>query len=87
MGKNLTQKKLVAAINTETAYTGGGLTTPVNWTTAHTTATPPYCQAGVQVENGAFVPAFVQSNRPGVHVLRRCTARRRCRVPTGTPGP
>ena len=28
VGKNLTQKKLVAAINNETAYNGGGLTTP-----------------------------------------------------------
>ena len=62
VGRNLTQKKLVAAINKETAYNGAGLTTPVNWTTAHTTATPPYCQSDVQVVNGHFVPAFVQAN-------------------------
>src|SRR5579863_6360774 len=62
VGRNLTQKKVVAAINKETAYNGAGLTTPVNWTTAHTTAMPPYCQADVQVVNGHFVPAFVQPN-------------------------
>ena len=37
VGRNLTQKKLVAAINKETAYNGAGLTTPVDWTKAHTT--------------------------------------------------
>jgi len=62
VGKNLTQKKLVAAINSETAYNGAGLTTPVNWSTGHTSSPPPYCQSDVQVENGHFVPAFVQPN-------------------------
>ncbi len=62
VGKNLTQKKLVAAINSETAYNGAGLTTPVNWTTGHTSSPPPYCQADVQVVNGHFVPAFVRPN-------------------------
>jgi len=62
VGKNLTQKKLVAAINEETAYNGAGLTTPVNWTKNHSIATPPYCQSDVQVVNGHFVPAFVQPN-------------------------
>ncbi len=86
VGKDLTQKKLVAAINSETAYTGGGLTTPVNWKTAHTTATPPYCQAGVQVVNGAFVPAFVQSNRQ-VFVCFDLHSATPVPVPHGTPGP
>src|SRR6202030_3151560 len=51
VGRNRTQKRLVSAINHETAYTSAGLSTPVNWETAHTTATPPFCQAGVQVQN------------------------------------
>ena len=62
VGRNLTQKNLVAAINKETAYNGAGLTTPVDWTKSHTGSPPPYCQADVVVQNGAFVPAFVQSN-------------------------
>jgi len=62
VGKNLTQKKLVSAINKETAYNGAGLTTPVNWTKSHFGSPPPYCQADVQVVLGHFVPAFVQPN-------------------------
>ena len=86
VGKDLTQKKLVTAINHETAFTGDGLTTPVNWETAHTTATPPFCQASVQVENGAFVPAFVQGDHGlfvcfgGLHSTTPVTP------PPGTPG-
>ncbi len=56
VGRDLTQKKLVAAINAETAFTGNGLTAPVNWTTGHTKALPPYCHAAVRVMNGQFVP-------------------------------
>lgn len=60
VGKNVTQKKLVAAINQETAFTGDGVTTPVNWTNAHTSAPPPWCAAYVSVQGSSFVPAFVQ---------------------------
>jgi len=62
VGKNLTQKKLVAAINKETAYNGADLTAPVDWTKSHFGSPPPYCQADVIVQNGQFVPAFVHSN-------------------------
>ncbi|MGA2521208.1 MAG: ABC transporter substrate-binding protein [Acidimicrobiales bacterium] len=62
VGRNLTQKKLVAALNKETAYTGDGLTTPVNWETGHSIATPPFCQSTVQVQNGNFVPAFTDGS-------------------------
>jgi len=62
VGRNLTQKKVVAAINKETDYNGAGLTTPVNWTKNHFSAPPPYCQTDVQVVNSHFVPAFVQPN-------------------------
>jgi branched-chain amino acid transport system substrate-binding protein len=85
-GKNVTQKSLVAAINKETDYNGAGLTTPVNWKTAHTTATPPYCQAGVQVQNSAFVPSFVQSNRQ-VFTCFTMHSTTPVPVPRGTPGP
>jgi branched-chain amino acid transport system substrate-binding protein len=59
VGRDVTQKKLVAVLNTETAFTGGGLTPPVNWTIAHSTARPPYCASGVQVVNGQFVSRVI----------------------------
>jgi len=58
----LTRASLVNALNKETAYTGGGLTTPVNWTKAHTTPVPPFCQASVKVEGDSFVPSFIQGS-------------------------
>src|ERR1700676_4386766 len=45
VGKDLTQKKLVTALNHETSYNGGGLTTPVDWTQDHSNAVPPFGQA------------------------------------------
>ena len=58
VGKNLTQKKLVAAIDSETSFTGNGLTPPVNWKTAHTKATPPYCHSAVRVVSNQFIPVI-----------------------------
>jgi len=60
-GPNPTQRKLVSAINSETAFTAGGLMPPVNWTNAHTyagTLIGPYCSAFVEAENGQWVPVF-----------------------------
>jgi branched-chain amino acid transport system substrate-binding protein len=71
VGRDLTQRKLVAALNHETAFTGGGLTAPVNWTTAHSTAKPPrppFCGASVHVVNGQFAPTVV----PGTHEVFVC---------------
>ena len=68
VGRNLTQKKLVAAVNAETAFTGGGLTTPVNWKTAHTRATPPYCHTTVRVVDGACPGR--PGHEPGIRVFR-----------------
>ena len=71
VGRDLTQKKLVAAINAETAFTGGGLIPPVNWTTAHSSTippTPPNCQSAVHVVNEQFVPSFIQ----GTHEVFVC---------------
>jgi branched-chain amino acid transport system substrate-binding protein len=65
---NLTQAKLVAAINAETAFTADGLTPPVDWTTGHTSAPPPYCQASVKVEGSKFVPSGIT----GTHSVFTC---------------
>jgi branched-chain amino acid transport system substrate-binding protein len=86
VGRNLTQAKVVAALNKETAYNGAGLSTPVDWTKSHTGSPPPYCQANVVVQNGAFVPAFVQSNN---QVFTCFDLHSTTPVPPlpGTPGP
>jgi len=71
VGRNLTQRRLVAAINAETAFTAGGLMAPVNWTTAHSTARPPkppFCGASVHVVNDQFVPTVVT----GAHEVFVC---------------
>jgi branched-chain amino acid transport system substrate-binding protein len=60
VGHDLTQAKLVAAINKMTDFTADGLMPPVDWTKDHTQAAPPYCSSYVEVEGGKFAPAFVQ---------------------------
>ncbi len=59
-GKPLTQADLIAAINREKGFTGG-LTTPVNWSRAHTSVASTLCGSLVEVERGdvlkvVFVP-------------------------------
>jgi branched-chain amino acid transport system substrate-binding protein len=61
VGKNLTQQKLISAINNITNFTADGLTGNVNWKTGHTISTGPYCSAWVEVTpSGTYEPAFVQ---------------------------
>lgn len=61
VGSNLTQQKLVSAINAETGFNAGGLMSPVPWTTSHTLANPPYCSSYVEVmPGGQLQPVFVQ---------------------------
>ena len=86
VGKNLTQKRLVAAINAEKAFTGDGLTTPVDWSTAHTVAVPPFCQATVQVQGGQFVPAFVQGTSQVFTCFGSKTSTTPVPPPPHTPG-
>jgi ABC-type branched-subunit amino acid transport system substrate-binding protein len=57
-GSNLTQANVIAQTNKLTAFTAGGLTTPTNWTTAHTGHAPPYCGAYIQVKGDKYVPAL-----------------------------
>jgi branched-chain amino acid transport system substrate-binding protein len=86
VGRNLTQKKLVTALNKETDYNGGGLTTPVNWTKSHFGSPGPYCQSDVQVQNGHFVPAFVQPDGQ-VFTCFNLHSTTPVPVPPNTPGP
>ncbi len=85
VGPDLTQKALIDAINSETAFTGDGLTTPTNWTVDHTSAGPgPYCAAVVGVSGSKFTLAFTNGNQ-----VFRCftlTSATPVAAPAGTPG-
>ena len=62
VGKNITQAKVVSAINKTNTFTADGLMPPVDWVHSHTEATGPFCGAHVVVQGGAYVPEFVQPN-------------------------
>jgi len=83
-GRPLTQADLVAAINREKAFTGG-LTTPVNWSRAHTLPSSILCGSLVEVEPGDVLKVInVQKNDE----VFACVNRRGAVVPPppGTPG-
>ncbi|HUY21149.1 MAG TPA: ABC transporter substrate-binding protein [Acidimicrobiales bacterium] len=85
VGKDLTQKRLVDAINSQKGFTGDGVTTPVPWPASHTTATPPFCSASVKVDNGNFVPSFVQGTNQ-VFVCFDLNSTTPVPPPAGSPG-
>ena len=65
-GKDVTQAKVVAAINKTTTFTANGLMPPVDWTSSHTSAGPgPFCAAYVQAEGNHYVPEFPQTSSDG----------------------
>jgi branched-chain amino acid transport system substrate-binding protein len=58
-GKNPTQASVIAADNSLTAYTSGGLEAPVNWKTAgHKGNAPPYCLAYIKVVGTQYLPSL-----------------------------
>jgi branched-chain amino acid transport system substrate-binding protein len=58
-GTNLTQANVIKEDNSLTAFTAGGLQTPVNWVSAgHTGHAPPYCLAYIQVSGDKYVPTL-----------------------------
>jgi len=58
-GSNLTQASVIAADNSLSAFTAGGLTAPVNWVTAgHTGNAPPYCLAYIKVSGNKYQPTL-----------------------------
>ncbi len=57
-GSNLTQANVIKQTNLLTSYNAGGIYAPANWTTAHTTADPPYCEAYIQVQGNKYVSVF-----------------------------
>src|SRR6202046_2223525 len=58
-GTNLTQAAVIQADNSLTAFTSGGLESPVNWKTAgHSGHAPPYCLAYIKVSGDQYVPTL-----------------------------
>jgi len=80
----LTQANLVKTINKETAFSGG-LTTPVNWTFAHSKSPPPYCSAFVEVEAHDVLKVVFQQKNDEVFVCGN-NADKVIPAPPGTPG-
>jgi ABC-type branched-subunit amino acid transport system substrate-binding protein len=81
----LTQANLVNVTNTIINDNGAGTATVTKWTTAHTTAVPPFCSAFVKVEGTQFVPVFA----PGLQVFTcrgNSTSTKPVTPTPGTPG-
>jgi ABC-type branched-subunit amino acid transport system substrate-binding protein len=63
-GPNLTQAKVIAADNSLTDFTAGGLTSPTNWKKGgHNGHPPPYCGAYVRAIGTKYLPALNISNK------------------------
>ena len=84
IGRNVTQLRLVDAINQETKFNANGLVPPIDWTTSHVSAAPPYCGAYVQDENGKTSVVFNQGK--SVFVCLGANSDKRIANPANTPG-
>jgi branched-chain amino acid transport system substrate-binding protein len=84
IGRNVTQNRLVDAINKETDFTAGGLVAPVNWLTSHNSAIPPYCAASVEDENGTTSVIF--NHGDSVFICLGANSDVPIANPAGTPG-
>ena len=90
-GKSPTQAAVNAAINRIRKDFGGpagGVTAPVNWTSAHTKNTPPACETFVVTRGAKFAMAFNKGSKPWICFPLTGTANLNKPVapPPGTPG-
>jgi branched-chain amino acid transport system substrate-binding protein len=87
-GPDPTQAGVVRAINRLSAYTAGGLTTPVDWTVGHTKVTSPTCQSFVEAVGTSFKVVFNHGSKIFVCFPTGKTANLSAPVPppAGTPG-
>ena len=85
-GANVTQASVIAATNKLTNFTAGGLTTPVNWSSAHVGYTEPGCDAFVQVQGKKYVPVFGKGKQVFVCVNASVKNPKVVAAPAGTPG-
>ncbi|MGH9306246.1 MAG: ABC transporter substrate-binding protein [Acidimicrobiales bacterium] len=84
VGPNLTQGKLVAAINKMTNFNGDGLIPPVNWKLAHTTTDAVNCGAYVKAGTNKF--DIVLNKGHDVFVCFKTGNPTPVAAPSGTPG-
>jgi branched-chain amino acid transport system substrate-binding protein len=86
IGRDVTQQRLIRAINGLTDFTGG-VSTPVDWRVAHTTVTSPACEAYVVVQGTSFKMAFNNGSDPWVcFPLTHATIAKPVPPPAGSPG-
>ncbi len=91
-GSNLTQANVIKQTNLLTSYNAGGIYAPADWTTAHTTADPPYCEAYIQVQGDKYVSVFGKNHQVYVcfNVNKKDPVPKNTTpvpAPAGTPGP
>lgn len=86
-GQTPTQASLVRATNAITNFTGG-VSTPVNWHSAHTKSLPPGCAAFVSVTGSSFHVVFNRGHDPWVCFPISSTANLASPIapPVGSPG-
>ena len=88
-GSNLTQANVIAADNSLTAYTSGGLESPVNWKSAgHSGNAPPYCLAYIKVVGDKYEPTL-NSGQNVFNCFQNISPKANpvFPLPPGTPGP
>jgi branched-chain amino acid transport system substrate-binding protein len=79
-GPDFSRQAVIEAINAMTDWDAGGLLAGVDWTTAHTEPSQPYCVALSRVDGDEFVPSFGADGEPFV-----CFDREAEGVPEATP--
>lgn len=91
-GKNPTQAAVINAINKIRRDIGGptgfGVTSPIDWVTAHSKNTSPACETFVKVSGSSFAMAFNKGAHPWVCFPLTGTANlnKPVKPPPGTPG-
>lgn len=89
-GKNPTQAEVIADINKIKADTGGpdgGVTSPVNWTTAHKSDSPPACETFVRAQGTNFDLAFNSGSKVWVcFPFTKANLSKPVAPPKGAPG-
>jgi len=58
VGRDLTRTKLIAALNSLTAFSADGIVAPIDWAYEHHSVGPVDCNVYVRAFSGRFVPLF-----------------------------
>jgi ABC-type branched-subunit amino acid transport system substrate-binding protein len=72
-GPEFTKQKVIDYLNTQTAYSAGGLIVPIDWTRQHndpqrdaSARGKRECATVTQIKSGKFVPLFTQPGKPWI---------------------